>query len=688
MFDSKKDFNSSQIRNDSDSSAFRNSRLNTERLEENRPSGLDASISEIILNSLTRNIPDIVYRLNPDGAIAFINDSINMYGFEDKELLGHNIIDLVHPDDRDLAWYNVRERRVGERRTKSFEIRLLNKDQMNALANGEHINGNGNNLFSLEAEGIYQSSKSGGRNFIGTQGIARDITENRITTRNLNTFLAILEYLNEAVIITNKHGIIEYMNPAFIMLSGQNAGHLIGEKYDKLPDTIPVYDELTRIIESQEKTNGAFLSRNINRQDTILAFPIQDDSGKIINFAAIERGKTIGPAFNVQLQKSQKMEAIGQLAGGIAHDFNNILTVINGYAELMLARMENTDPFAAYIRQILKSGNRARDLIRQLLAFSRKEIIDPKIIAINDVISDIQKMLHRLIGEDIELKTILADNLPAIKADPGQIEQILINLTINGRDAIYQQKIKQNNNYITIETQVIELDEEYASQHPGSHPGLYVALIVSDNGAGMDKNTMSQIFEPFFTTKEEMNGTGLGLAMVFGVVKQNNGSIYVYSEPGKGSSFKIFWPASGQGVQKKPASEYEVSGAEGSESVLIVEDDETVRNFTVSALEELGYRVHSANNGPQALCFIKEQNLHIDLLITAAVMPKMSGRQLAKNVEKLLPSVKVLYTSGYTDDYIVRHGELLEGVNFVQKPYTGNTLAKRVRAVFDQLSKA
>jgi signal transduction histidine kinase/CheY-like chemotaxis protein len=378
-----------------------------------------------------------------------------------------------------------------------------------------------------------------------------------------------------------------------------------------------------------------------------------------------------------QLRQSQKMEAIGQLAGGVAHDFNNLLTAISGHSELCLRRLESGDPAYHHLEQIKKAGDRAASLTRQLLAFSRKQILQPKIVDLNQVVIDLNKMLQRLIGEDIDLLMGLAADLGKVKADPNQLEQILLNLSINARDAM------PRGGRLTIETSNAYLDEEFTREHVAVNPGQYVMLAVSDNGCGMEADTQAHIFEPFFTTKEVGKGTGLGLATVYGIVKQSEGSIWVYSEVGRGTAFKIYFPLAEGPAEAAIEASDDLGSFKGTETVLLVEDEEVVRDMATEILRESGYRVLEAKHGTEALILAKQHPEIIHLMLTDVVMPEMSGRELAELLSPLRQDMKVLYMSGYTDDAIVHHGVLDEGMAFIGKPFTPSALARRIRELLD-----
>ncbi|HSS44117.1 MAG TPA: ATP-binding protein, partial [Thermoanaerobaculia bacterium] len=367
----------------------------------------------------------------------------------------------------------------------------------------------------------------------------------------------------------------------------------------------------------------------------------------------------------------------GQLAGGVAHDFNNLLTTILGYGDLLTKQLSHDPSLREGIEEIKKAGERAATLTRQLLAFSRKQVLTLLVLDLNEVVAELEKMLRRLIGEDIDLATVLDPSIGHIKADRGQIEQVIMNLAVNSRDAM------RGGGKLTIETKNARLDESYVREHGYVAEGPYVMLAVSDTGSGMDSETRAHIFEPFFTTKGQGKGTGLGLSTVYGIVKQTGGSVEVYSEVGQGTTFKIYLPAVEEPVQR-PSPQPAAKPSPGSETILLVEDDESVRALARRVLVSHGYTVLEALNGEDAMDIAGQHRGVIHLMVTDAVMPGMSGPQLTRRLSSIRPGMKVLFISGYTDDAIVRHGLLKPNQAFLQKPFVPNVLACRVREVLDK----
>jgi PAS domain S-box-containing protein len=381
-----------------------------------------------------------------------------------------------------------------------------------------------------------------------------------------------------------------------------------------------------------------------------------------------------------ELLQARKMECIGRLAGGVAHDFNNLLTLINGYSQMTDSELGPADPLHMPLGEIRRAGERAADLTRQLLAFSRKQLLQPRVLDLNSLIKDSIQMLKRLMGEDIEVVTHFATDLGQVKADGSQMNQVILNLAVNARD------VMPRGGRLTLETNNVGLDESSARKFPGLQPGRYIGLSISDTGSGMDAETLSHIFEPFFTTKELGKGTGLGLSMVYGIVQQSCGSIWAESEPGRGTTFQILLPRIESAASESSAELVEREDPGGSETILVVEDEESVRKLICHMLRSYGYKVIDAAKGDEALRICGARKGQISLMITDVIMPYMSGRELADRLRELHPEMLVLYISGYTDDAMIRHG-LPQSAGLLQKPFTRSTLARKVRSVLDRKSE-
>jgi nitrogen-specific signal transduction histidine kinase len=397
----------------------------------------------------------------------------------------------------------------------------------------------------------------------------------------------------------------------------------------------------------------------------------------VYRIAGVVSDVTKSKELEKQYRQAQKMEAVGRLAGGVAHDFNNLLTAIFGYADLLAEDLASDHPGRSDLEEIRTAATRASALTRQLLAFSRQQVLQPVVLSLNDVVADIQKMLQRLLGEDVELHASLAPDLGNVRADAGQIEQVIMNLAVNARDAM------PTGGKLTIETANVDLEEEYTKSHSPVLPGRFVMLAVSDSGTGMDEATKAKVFEPFFTTKEAGKGTGLGLATVYGIVKQSGGFIWLYSEPGKGAAFKIYLPRVDAPADLPPKAPELVATVAGTETILLAEDDDLLRPLAQELLTKLGYRVLVARDSAEALALARGHKGQIHLLVSDVVMPGGGGFELGKRLVAERPQLRVLFMSGYTDEAVVRHGLLERGLNYLQKPFTPAVLVRRVRDVLD-----
>ena len=485
---------------------------------------------------------------------------------------------------------------------------------------------------------------------------------------------AALEATADGVMITERDGSITWVNPAFSRITGFSAEEATGRKPSILRsgkhDDV-LYGELWKTILGGQVWDGELTNMRKDGQLYLEAqtiTPVRNARGKISHFVSVKRDVSQRRRFEEERRQSQKMEAVGRLAGGVAHDFNNILGVIMGYGEIVKRRMPAADPLQGKVAEILKAAASAADLTRQLLAFSRKQILQPRVLDLNLVVADMDKMLRRLIGEDIELKTSLREPLGSVRADPGQIEQVLMNLVVNARDAM------PGAGSLLIETAAVELDASSLALHPGARPGPHVLLAVSDTGEGMDKETVARIFEPFFTTKALGKGTGLGLSTVYGIVQQSGGLIDVYSEKGLGTTFKVYLPrieataarAAVDSTPRPPRAE--------SETVLLVEDEASLRSMICETLSEAGYRVLDSGTPREAFDVAAAHEGPIHAVLTDVIMPGMSGREFADQLRPLRPETPVVYMSGYTDDAIGHHGLLDPGTLFLQKPFTADAL--------------
>ena len=482
---------------------------------------------------------------------------------------------------------------------------------------------------------------------------------------------------------SNANGQLVDANPALIAMLGFCSGdellkrNLAGDIFSD-PDQRALLLESFRSGRSFDKMEAEW-----KRQDgsalmvRVSARPIRT-TAKSVSFELYAEDITEQRALEQQLRQSQKMEAVGRLAGGIAHDFNNLLMVISGYCEFLLQKLGPDPSLRSSAQEIANAADRATALTRQLLAFSRKQLLTPKVLDLNAVVGENLKMLPRLIGEDIELATVAAPALGRVKADPGQIEQVVMNLVVNARDAM------PSGGKLSIETANVALDESYARRHPGVTPGEYVMLAISDTGLGMDKETQSHIFEPFYTTKGQ-KGTGLGLSMVYGIVKQSGGYIWVYSEINHGTTFKVYLPRVEEMEEKPAAPQPEPAGSPlGHETILVVEDEPQLRDLTRQFLETRGYTVLVAENGAAAIAAARRHHAPIHLLLTDIIMPVMNGRELAQRMTGISPSTRILFMSGYTENAIWRNGIIETSANFLQKPFTLDALTRKVREVLEK----
>jgi PAS domain S-box-containing protein len=516
-------------------------------------------------------------------------------------------------------------------------------------------------------------------------GAMTDVTERSRSEAAIRFQAQLLNAVQQAVVATDPEGRVIFWNTFAERLYGWSADEAVGKPIDDLTPAPFLRQHASEIFErgvAGESWTGEFLVEGKAGKAfpaLLTTSPVRDEHGTVLGFVRVSIDLTERRSLEEQFRQSQKMDAVGRLAGGIAHDFNNLLTVIRLNTEIIMEGLDPTDPRSEDVKQIRSAAERASSLTRQLLAFSRKQILQPRVLDMNSVVSSVEPMLRRLIGEDI----VIASSCTArgyVVADPGQLEQILVNLVVNSRDAMPQ------GGRINIETKNVDLDETYTSEHAPVIPGRYIMLAVGDNGIGMSRDTREHAFDPFFTTKEAGKGTGLGLATVYGIVKQSGGYVWLYSEAGHGTTLKLYFPEVSSAAAFK-TGEYKIFAKEqarGSETILLVEDEEAVRGLTSRILEKQGYRVIPAQHGREAMDIATREAGHIDLVLTDIVMPGMNGRGLVERLAGIRPRIKSLYMSGYTDDDIVRRGFIEPSKSFLQKPFTSEALLQTVRKVLDE----
>jgi PAS domain S-box-containing protein len=604
--------------------------------------------------------------ITQDDQVVYVNPSMTgIFGWSEKEMTSRTVFDLIVPEDHALVREYIRKRISGEVPSVHYSLRMLH--QSGAV---------------LEIDLHGSRTEYNGRPAM--MGMLLDITERRRTEAKLRLHSAALNAAADAIVITDRAGVIEWVNPAFTKLTGYTAEDALGKNPRDLVESgkqdQAFYKDLWETILAGRPWHGEMINRrkdgSLYTEDQVVT-PILDASGAITHFIAIKKDITERLRLEAQYRQAQKMESVGLLASGIAHDFNNLVTVINGMSELMLAQISTDNPMYADVQEIGRAGERAAVLTRQLLAFSRQQILETRVVSLNAVVAGMESLLRRLLGEDIDLVVVPTPGLGRVKADPGQLEQVIANLAVNARDAMPE------GGQLTIETQNATIDEDYARQHGvAMTPGSYVVLAVSDSGDGMDEATRARIFEPFFTTKGPGKGTGLGLSTVYGIVKQSHGFIWVDSEVGQGTSFKVFLPQVTEAGGPDPPAPTVVSTS-GTETILLAEDNAGLRKLATRVLEPAGYTVLGAASGEEALHLLEGHKGAVHLLLSDVVMPGMSGRHLAEQLAQTRPGMKVLYMSGYTSDTIVRHGVLEAHMPLLNKPFSAAALLRKVREVLN-----
>ncbi len=644
------------------------------------------TMAEVLLSSdLLETLPDAIVAVDRDGTILQVNSQTQaLFGYTRDELIGQKIEILVpetyrrqhHHHRQDFA-EAPKTRRMGAdldlsgRRRNGSEFPVEISLSPVATENG---------MFVLSAI----------RDISDRKRIAEELRRaneelHRRTAEQLGEYRSrlalIIDSSEDAIIAKGLDGVITSWNKGAERIYGYTPQEAIGKHISLLapsdrPDEIPEILEKIARGESIEHCESVRVTKDGRRLDvSISVSPLRDAKGDVNGASVIARDITAQKRAESQLHQSQKMEAIGRLAGGVAHDFNNILGIIRACTEFLRDRIDSTSASSLYVENIKKAIERGSSLTRQLLAFSRSSAIQPRVLDLNERLKDVSKLLRPLMGDDVEILVVSKSAAAVVEADPGQLDQIVVNLAVNARDAM-----PRGGKFI-LETTTARFDEAFAEQHQSMAPGKYVLLAVSDTGSGMDGATVSRIFEPFFTTKEVGKGTGLGLATVYGIVKQSAGHILVYSEPGHGTTFKIYLPSAEHkiGIESRPEAEAVSPKREGA-SILLVEDDEIMRGLTRQVLEEHGYRVVEADDGKSALEWAQSHSDPIDLLLTDVVMRRMSGPELVDRLGASHPTLKVVFMSGYTGELMAEREVLKRGITLLEKPFTRTALLNTLHA--------
>jgi two-component system cell cycle sensor histidine kinase/response regulator CckA len=621
-----------------------------------------------LYKNLVDRAGDIIYRADAFGRFTVVNPTAaRIMKCPEDQLLGRHYLELVRPDCREAVARFYGRQFVRKRGSSYLEFPAVAGD-------GTEV------WFGQKAQLLIENEK-----VVGFEAVARDITARKQAEEALRLaeekYRSIFENAVEGIFQTTPDGRYISANPALARIYGYPSPREMTEAGTDIRGQVYVdpdrCSEFKRLLEAHGAVTG--FETQVYRKDGGVIWvsesvrAVRDRQGALLYYEGTVEDITERKQLEQQLIQSQKMEAIGRLAGGVAHDFNNVLTAIMGYSELLLSGSGSEELRRRNTEQIKMAAERAASLTSQLLAFSRRQLLTMRVLVLNDVVALLEPMLGRLIGEDITLVTVLDPELGRTKADAGQIEQVIMNLVVNARDAM------SRGGTLTIETTNVEIDQAYVDRHGLVPPGAYVKLTVSDTGCGMDAETQSHIFEPFFTTKDPGRGTGLGLSTAYGVIKQSGGYIWVYSEPGRGTTFKVYLPRVDEAVTAIEQHVVSAESTRGTETVLLAEDDEGVRELARGALERSGYSVLMACGGEEALLLNGRHAGAIHLLVTDVVMPGMSGRELAERLGPLRPDMRVLYMSGYTDDAVVRYGVLVEEAAYLQKPFTPDVFLQRVR---------
>ena len=642
-----------------------------------RPHGI--SLHTLISAEFLEILPDAIVAVNSEGEIIQVNSQAEaLFGYAGKELVGQKIEILVperqrrqHHEHRDAFAGQPRVRRMGaglelygrRRNGSEFPVEIA----LSPVETGE-----GTVVLSAVRD---ISDRKRVEDALRKAHEELSLRANRQLWEYRSRLASIIDSSEDAIIGKDLAGIVTSWNKGAERIYGYTSEEMVGKSISIIapqdrPDEIPKILERIASGESVEHFETGRITKEGRRLTvSISVSPMRDTAGSVIGASVIARNITEQKHAEDQLRQAQKMEAVGRLAGGVAHDFNNVLGIITACTELLSSRVDSKT--TEYIENIRTAAQRGAALTRQLLAFSRRQAIQPSIFDLNERLHDVARLLRPLMGDDVELVIQRRSSSAIVETDPSQLDQIVLNLAFNARDAM------PRGGKLLIETSTADFDEHFVRQHPQVSPGRYVLLAVSDTGTGMDEQTVSRIFEPFFTTKEPGKGTGLGLATVYGIVRQSGGYIWVYSEPGRGTTFKIYLPSAEEkiGTDSQVDVEAELPNGEGA-TILLVEDDDTMRALTRKLLEEHGYCVIEAHGGQEALERANQDHVRIDLMLTDVVMRGMSGPELGMKLSRSYPDVKIVYMSGYTGELISQHDALEPGIALLEKPFTRNSLLK------------
>lgn len=634
---------------------------------------MDMSVQKLIENNAHPDLNSFISILEtfPESALIIDLDSMtviyanknffNLSGFNQEDVINKSFLNFIIVPNLSDFFKEFNEIESGE---KGLNFELVLKGQRNTIV-----------PIHMYCQRIPEIKNNYAICYI------KNVTELRRLEVERNMLSHALRQVNEGLGLFDLEGTIIFVNESFLDTFGYEREEVIGKNIGSFFSPFLGYEFQLNILPASLKGgwNGELKAvRKDGKEITVFmsTSTVKDEEGQPVVVVAVLSDITLRKQLEAQLRQSQKMEAIGQLAGGVAHDFNNLLTVIEGYIDLLKSKLNGNSSVESYIKQMKKATERAVSLTRQLLTFSRRQVVQPKIIDVNKTIKELSKMLNRLIGEHIELITNFDPDLWRINVDPSQFEQIVLNLIVNARDAMPE------GGELTIETEQIKLDKNYQRFHPDVKPGDYVLIKVSDTGVGMSEEVQQRIFEPFFTTKEKGKGTGLGLATVYGIIKQNNGHITVQSELGKGTTFSVYLPAIKAKTYQETDESVNTKLRGRGQQILVVEDEYLVRELICDTLRNLGYNVLEAANGEQALKVFEQHANEIDLVLTDLIMPGMNGKKLADQLKREKPDVRLLFMTGYDDNAISKQGMIAEDIDYISKPFAPAKLARKLDEVF------